>query len=310
MSEPVLKIENVVKSYGSFRAVDSVSLAVDKGEALALLGHNGAGKTTLFKLALGLIQPSFGQVTLACEKTSIGYLPENINFYDQMSGYETLSYYARLKKATSKQVENLLEQVGLAPFKNRRVRNYSKGMRQRLGFAQALLGQPQILFLDEPTAGLDPVGREEFFDVIKQLNDEGTAVIFSSHVLRELENKAENIAIMHSGHLIAHDSLENLRECMDKPAHISLKLCDAKKREHWEKALSSFGGGEFELLKRGNKMLFLSCPISVKQKLISFIVNSNLSFEDMNILPASLSDVYVDICQKQNLENETEKVAA
>ncbi len=300
MSEPALIIDGVSKNYGKFTALNNTSISVNKGEVLALLGHNGAGKTTLFKLALGLINPSSGKISLMCDKNNIGYLPENIAFYDQMSGQETLSYYAKLKKAPLTQVDELLEIVGLAPFKNRRIRAYSKGMKQRLGFAQALLGSPEILFLDEPMTGLDPIGREEFFDIIKQLKDKGTAIIFSSHVLRELENKVDNIAIMHSGNLIAYDSLDALRAKAAMPDHIYLKLKNSTQQKEWEKYLSSFTGKELHIVRQGDKELSISYPFKMKQTLVKHIMEASLPFEDINIVPPSLADIYVKMCQKQN----------
>jgi len=310
MSKPALVVDGVTKSYGGFKAVDDVSLSVNQGDMLALLGHNGAGKTTLFKLALGLIKPTSGNITLAGDKSNIGYLPENISFYDQMSAQETLSYYARLKKSSPKQVDELLELVGLAPFKKRRIRTYSKGMRQRLGFAQALLGKPEILFLDEPTAGLDPIGREELFKIIKQLKDEGTAVIFSSHVLRELENKVENIAIMHSGSLVAYDALDALRVNADMPAQISLKVSNAQQQKKWEKHLSSYKVEKLGILRQGDDMLLVSCSLKIKKQVISYIMDAKIPFDDIDIIPTSLADIYVKMCTKSNLENDIEKVAA
>ncbi len=310
MSGTALIIDNISKEYGQFKAVDSVSLSVNPGESLALLGHNGAGKTTLFKLALGLIQPTSGESILACDKRNIGYLPENIAFYDQMSAEETLFYYASLKKASYTQANDLLELVGLAPFKKRRIRTYSKGMRQRLGFAQALLGKPEILFLDEPTAGLDPIGREDLFGIIKQLNNEGSAVIFSSHVLRELENKVGNIAIMHSGRLIAHDTLESLRIEADIPAHILLRTNNAQQQKSWAEYLLSFTEKTLDISKQGENILLISCPLKMKKPLILFIMEAKLSFEDLDIVPPSLADIYIKMCQEYTSEENKQKMAA
>ncbi len=309
MSEAALVVDQVTKSYGDFNAVNNVSLSVNKGEAIALLGHNGAGKTTLFKLAQGLIKPTSGTVSITCKKSDIGYLPENISFYDQMSAEETLVYYARLKNAPLKQVNGILELVGLAPFQKRRIRTYSKGMRQRLGFAQALLGNPSLLFLDEPTGGLDPVGREELFEIINKLICQGTSVVFSSHVLRELENKVEKIAIMHSGNLIANDTLDNLRRQSNMPSHINLKISDKAQMANWEIYLSSFADSGTKILNKSNDTFYISCSDKVKKAFILYITACDLSFEDIDVLPLSLADIYIKMCQDQNSEQSTQKIA-
>jgi Cu-processing system ATP-binding protein len=150
--------------------VDHIDLSVYPGERFALLGHNGAGKTTLIKLMLGLCRPTKGeilvqgrQITAAgVSQLNVGYLPESVSFHDSMSGREVIRFYARLKRRSYKECDELLEQVGLTAAAGQRVRTYSKGMRQRLGLAQALLGNPSLLFLDEPTSGLDPALRSLF----------------------------------------------------------------------------------------------------------------------------------------------------
>ena len=182
----VVEIERLSKSYGPIKAVTEASLALGSGETVALVGHNGAGKTTLLKLMLGLVRPSSGRLRVLGDdpaagefaaRRRLGYLPESVSFNTSLTGREILSFYSRLKGWPVARSLNLLDRVGLAPAAARRVGTYSKGMRQRLGLAQALIGEPQLLLLDEPTTGLDPALRLEFYDIIEQLRAGGATVV-------------------------------------------------------------------------------------------------------------------------------------
>ncbi len=219
------------RHYGAQRAVDGLDITLDAGTTLALIGHNGAGKTTLMKLILGLIRPSTGTLkVLGVEpadaplehRRQIGFLPENVAFHDELTGTQTLRFYARLKGAPLTQCDALLERVGLTFAAGRRVKTYSKGMRQRLGLAQALLGAPRLLLLDEPTTGLDPASRAEFFQIMRELSDSGATVIISSHILTELEAKTDLVAIMNTGRLAAFGPLDMLRRDADLPVKITV----------------------------------------------------------------------------------------
>ena len=159
-----VELHNVYQQYGKMAVLDNISLTLGEGEVLGLFGHNGAGKTTTVRLILGLLQATNGEVRVlggtpgdSDIRRQIGFLPENVTFYPQLTGRETLLHFARLKGAAVQQVDELLEQVGLTAAGSKRVKTYSKGMRQRLGLAQAILGRPRLLLLDEPTVGLDPI---------------------------------------------------------------------------------------------------------------------------------------------------------
>jgi Cu-processing system ATP-binding protein len=228
-------VDKVSKRYGKLQALREVSVTLAQGELVALIGHNGAGKTTLMKLMLGLIRPSEGSIRVLGEnpatgafaaRRQLGYLPENVAFNGALTGHETLSFYARLKREPSKVTPVLLERVGLTAAAARRVATYSKGMRQRLGLAQALLGSPRVLLLDEPTTGLDPEFRQQFFEIMRELRDNGAAVLLSSHALTELEERADRAIIMNRGAVIAAGTLVELRHLAQLPSRILVTMAE------------------------------------------------------------------------------------
>jgi Cu-processing system ATP-binding protein len=222
-----VSIESVDKSYGKLRALRDVSFDLAPGRICALVGHNGAGKTTLIKLMLGLIRPSGGAIR------ALGYLPENVAFNAALTGRETLNFYARLKRIAPSSGRALLDRVGLGDAADRRVGTYSKGMRQRLGLAQALLGRPRILLLDEPTTGLDPALRQTFYDILHELRDDGAMVLISSHALSELEGRAEHVLIMNRGILVAQGTLAELRRLSELPIRVSFDLVGDGEAPAW-----------------------------------------------------------------------------
>ena len=222
-----VEIQGVSQRYGSMTVLHDLHLCLGEGEVLGLFGHNGAGKTTSMKLILGLLAPSAGQVQVLGRapddpqvRRQLGYLPENVTFYPQLSGRETLRHFARLKGAAPGQVDELLEQVGLAHAVDRRVKTYSKGMRQRLGLAQALLGEPRLLLLDEPTVGLDPIATQDLYQLIDSLRQRGASIILCSHVLPGVEAHINRAAILARGRLQAAGSLGELRREAGLPVRI------------------------------------------------------------------------------------------
>ncbi|MDT3672593.1 MAG: ABC transporter ATP-binding protein [Aromatoleum sp.] len=233
-TDAVVAVRGATKHYGSVRAVDGVDLDVARGELFGLIGHNGAGKSTLFKMMLGLIAATSGDIRIGGApvtgsgfrevRRTVGYLPENVVLYDNLTGLETLHFFARLKRVPAKECGAALERVGLAAAANRRVREYSKGMRQRLGFAQALLGRPRILFLDEPTTGLDPEAIREFYLILRGLKADGVTMILTSHILAEIQERVDRLAIMAAGKVQATGTVQALREQMDLPLWFRVRL--------------------------------------------------------------------------------------
>jgi ABC-2 type transport system ATP-binding protein len=208
-------------------ALKSLDLKVNVGETFGFLGPNGAGKTTTLKLLMGIIFPTAGSATILGKdlfdpeiKRKIGFLPEQPYFYDYLSAPELLDYYARLSGVPASQrrqrISDLLKRVGLGDVGNKHLRKFSKGMLQRVGIAQAIIHDPEVVFLDEPMSGLDPLGRHEVRELIQQLKDEGKTIFFSTHILSDAETLCDRVAVIHKGELrgvgVVNDFRSNIAE--------------------------------------------------------------------------------------------------
>jgi len=218
---PVIEIRNLVKQYGKIEALKGVTLNVEKGEIFGLLGQNGAGKTTMIKILLGITKLSFGEarllgepVGIAAVRKRVGYLPEDHRFPDYHTGTSLLDFYGALLEVSRadrrRRIPEMLELVGLKGRKDYKIRTYSKGMKQRLGIAQALFHGPDVIFLDEPTDGVDPVGRREIREILQQLKGEGKTVFLNSHLLGEVELICDRVAILQSGEMIREGNIATL----------------------------------------------------------------------------------------------------
>lgn len=291
----VVSIENVGKVYADAAALDGVSLSVPEGRCVALIGHNGAGKTTLMKLILGLIAPTSGAVRVLGQdpvsagkafRQQLGFLPENVAFHDEMTGADTIRFYARLKGVESGEEAQLLDRVGLSSAAGRRVKTYSKGMRQRLGLAQALLGRPKLLLLDEPTTGLDPVLRQEFFQIIRELTQSGVTIILSSHILTELEARTDLAAIMRDGRLVAYGDLDELRRKAGLPVIVRAK-------GDGEAIAKKLNGSFHKTLGRDHASVEIDCPPAQKMELLRILTDFRDVCADVEVRQPSLDDLYL-----------------
>jgi ABC-2 type transport system ATP-binding protein len=218
---PVIEIKNLVKQYGSIEALKGVSLSVEKGEIFGLLGQNGAGKTTMIKILLGIVKPSFGEGTMlghpigaSSVRKHVGYLPEDHRFPDYHTAYSLLDFYGSLLEVPSNEkkarINEMLDFVGLEKRKDYKIRTFSKGMKQRLGIAQAIFHDPDVIFLDEPTDGVDPVGRKQVRQMLQELKAEGKTIFINSHLLGEVELISDRVIILHKGEIIRQGTMAEL----------------------------------------------------------------------------------------------------
>jgi len=219
------------KEFGANVAVRGLTLQVERGEVFGFLGPNGAGKTTSIKMLLGLVAPTAGRASLLgaplgnrVARARMGFLPEHFRFHDWLTAREFLALHGQLYGMTAPQlatrIVELLDLVGLTPFRDKQLRTFSKGMLQRVGLAQALLNEPQLVFLDEPTSGLDPVGRRLVRDIIRDLRARGTTVFLNSHLLSEVEITCDRVAFIKHGEVI---TVRELGALTDGATHVQLR---------------------------------------------------------------------------------------
>jgi ABC-2 type transport system ATP-binding protein len=242
--EPVIQIRNLTKTYRDFwgrkkvQALNSLSLEVNKGEVFGLLGPNGSGKTTTMKLLLGLLFPTEGEISILGKPASdvsknerIGYLPEESYLYRFLNAEETLDFYGRLfdisAEVRKQRTNELIEMVGLQHARRRQLKEYSKGMTRRIGLAQALINDPDLILLDEPTSGLDPEGSQDMKRLINDLRDKGKTVVMCSHLLADVQDVCDRIAILYGGELKELGRVEDLLKEQHETQLVTSHLDDA-----------------------------------------------------------------------------------
>jgi Cu-processing system ATP-binding protein len=300
----VINLHGISKNYGRHKALQSLDLSVMEGECLALIGHNGAGKTTLLKLILGLTRADTGTIELwgetpACHTSkqvghSLGFLPEAVVFNGNMSAREILYFYAQLKNVSMAECHQLLEAVELTEVASHKVSTYSKGMRQRLGLAQALLGEPQLLVLDEPTSGLDPFFRRKFYQIIRERQKNGSTVLLSSHSLTEVEAQTDRIVIMKDGGLVTQGSMDDLRRQAQLAITVRITLT-----ENCINEFISILGNRYEPQKVGDQVYDVKCHNGEKMTLLKRLLSDKKDIvQDMDIIATGLDDLFIHFAGK------------
>jgi len=262
---PIIEFDGVSKWYGNVIGLNKLTLHIPAG-VTGLLGPNGAGKSTLLQLATGQLRPSQGTVRVLGQDVwdnpalnrLIGLCPEQDAFYEWMTGHDFVRTCARLSGMTRREAtlatDKAIDRVGMTEHMNRAVRGYSKGMRQRTKLAQALVHEPQVLFLDEPLTGTDPVARRDLIDVIREMGAGGCSVLVSSHVLHEIQSLTQRIVLLHRGRLVAEGQVREIRNLIDKHPHRIVLVCD-KYRELAAKLAVCDDVDGIKFLERGSGLL-------------------------------------------------------
>ncbi len=307
-----ININNLTKTYGSVHALDGLSLDVQSGSVFGFLGPNGAGKTTTLRILAGLAQATSGSITIdekntaafnSAQRVNIGYLPEEPAFYAWMSPLEYLDYVGKIFKLDSKErrtrIDQLLSQSGLTEVAKRRIGGFSRGMRQRLGIAQALVNQPSILLLDEPVSALDPAGRKEVLELIEGLSSSYT-VIMSSHILADVERVCDTVGIINKGKLITQAKKDEL---MDRYAIPALELTtgngSAALMPEWKKRLEALPSITGVSIEGYAFHLAVKEVFAAQKEIMQDALQHQVHFEKLEVVKPSLEDIFMQLTGSQ-----------
>lgn len=322
----MIEVKNVTKKYGNFVAVDNISFTVNDGEVVGFLGPNGAGKSTTMNMITGFIEPTDGTIIVNGFDTSkqsikakqeIGYMPEGVPLYTDLTVKEFVTYMAELKKVTHKEkkerVANVLRETGIEDVADRLIRNLSRGYKQRVSLAGALVGDPKIVILDEPTVGLDPKQITEIRQLIKRLGKKHT-VILSSHILSEVSQICEKVIIINKGKIVAIDTPENLEKETERQNVILLTVEDNSNN------MKTLKNDIPELIEckfikdndDGTKqyMLKSSTEFDLRKKLFEILPKKNITIFELKSAEKSLEDAFITIIDENTKKRKAEEAAA
>ena len=307
----VIEINNLVKKYGDHMAVDDLSLTVEPGKIYGFLGPNGAGKSTTMNIVTGYLGATSGEVKINGHdifkepeeaKKCIGYLPEIPPLYVDMTVREYLDFVAELKKLEKslrkRYVEEAMETTGITDVANRMIRNLSKGYRQRVGFAQAILGYPEIIILDEPTVGLDPKQIIEIRELIRKLGEKHT-VILSSHILTEISAVCDHVFIISKGKLVASDATENLVSLMSGAQEIEVTVrTDVVEAQKELTSIAEVSKVEVKNEDAGELIVYAKKGADVREDVFRTLAEKHFAVLEMHTIEKSLEDVFLEITQE------------
>jgi ABC-2 type transport system ATP-binding protein len=297
-----IEINGLTKIYNGMKAVDNLSFNVRTGEIFGFLGPNGAGKTTTIKALLGLIHTNTGEMKIngynikkneIDAKKKVGYLPERASFYENLTPVQTLNFFCELKGEDKSVVVPLLKEVGLDDSLNKKVGAFSKGMIQLLGITQTMIGKPSIYILDEPTGGLDARWVKIVREKIKKLKEQGATIIFSSHILSEVQALCDRVAIINKGRLIAEDTVSNLNRLLNiKPRlEITVKGLNGE----IPTVISNLEG--VEAIDAKSDILYVTCESSIRIKVISALEKAGFIIDNIKTIEPSLEDAFVKLIE-------------
>ena len=301
----IICVDGLIKEYAGIKVVDGVSFSVNKGEIYGLLGRNGAGKTTIMKILLGLANPTSGKVSILGKDMSVnsekkvlkkvGCIIENPGFYSNLTGTENLEIFAKLRGLDQDSVKKALELVNL-PYKDKKLfSKYSLGMKQRLAIANAIMHNPEILVLDEPINGLDPIGIAEVRELLKKLKESGLSILISSHILSELENVADRISIIDFGKMIEEINMKEWKNKQNSDIRVFVKEVDIAK-----KILFEIGIEEQNILEFSEGILIQNSQLSTTE-LNKVFVNNNIDLIGIVEDKTSLEDYFKKVTGGQGI---------
>ncbi len=309
-NDSMITITNLSKYYGDVKAVNHLDLEIKRGEVFGLLGPNGAGKTTTTLMLLGLTDPTAGHATidgLDCTKESlavknkVGYLPDNVGFYPAMSGRDNLIFSGRMngldKDAAIKKADAMLERVGMTYAADRKAGTYSRGMRQRLGIADVLMKSPQIIIMDEPTAGIDPSGVREITKLIRELAEkDGITIMISSHDLYQIQRISDRVGIFVKGRLIACGRIDELgKQLMSKGLFMFDVICEKNGEKVWDEAFQNMIRsikGVTIIGRRVDGMVHIEATRDIQKELLRALVDADYTVREMHQEGGDLTEIY------------------
>ena len=292
-----IELRGVTKEFPGVTAVEDLDITVKEGEVYGFLGPNGAGKSTTINMLLDLVRPTEGTVTVlgrdageesVAIRRRTGVLPDGFSVYDRLSGRKHVEF-AIESKGVDADPERLLDRVGILEDADRKAGDYSKGMRQRLVLAMALVGEPDLLVLDEPSSGLDPAGAKDMREIVRAEADRGATVFFSSHVLGQVEAVCDRVGIMRQGELVAEDSIEGLREAVGGGETLEIDVDDAT--DEGIDAVRALDG-VFDVDRTGDRFI-VSCEDGVKTAVIGALEDAGVAVRDFHTREASLEDLFL-----------------
>jgi ABC-2 type transport system ATP-binding protein len=293
-----IEVKNLTKTYNDFIAVNNISFSVNKREIFGFLGPNGAGKTTTIKAMLDLLHADTGTIHLNGidiqtqgkeAKKHIGYMPEKVAFYDNLTALQNLQFYAEIKHVSKEECPRLIKEFGLADAEKKRVGKFSKGMVQRLGMARAVLGNPPILILDEPSGGLDPRGVVLIRDKILEMKDKGTTIFVSSHILSEIQEVCDRVGIINKGDLVAQDTVDGLSKKLNLKPQITVTVDTLTAKI--ENAVKKLPGVDRVTVEKNT--LEILCDGAIKAKVILAITNAGGNIQNLQTKEPTLEEVFM-----------------
>ncbi len=309
MVKNVIETQGLTKHYNGVVAVENLDLTIQGGEVFGMLGPNGSGKTTTILMLLGLTEPTSGKVRVLgldparqplSVKAQVGYIPDQVGFYEDLTAVENLMYTAKLngipRKEALNRIDGALDRMGLADVKERPVKTYSRGMRQRLAVADVLIKQPHVIIMDEPTQGLDPEGAHEFLQIIRDLKEEGITILLASHLLHQVQSVCDRVGLFHQGHMAVSGTVEELaKQIMAGGYRIELEvkgdpnaMTEALKNVKGVTEVAYLGKDRYEVRAKGD----------LRAETARAVVQAGGGLLSLHVEAPSLDDIYVRYFQE------------